>query len=100
MKAEIWMICSEICLEIFSVAECMEAKGRWISRMRATEGCKRRRPARGDSGNFEEVVFDVIKTFTQRSGIVRAFLRVCRFIFLRGLIRVRVSRLGACECQG
>ena len=30
LKAEIWMICSEICLEIFSAAECMEAKGKRI----------------------------------------------------------------------
>ena len=33
LKAEIWMICSEICLEIFSAAECMEARGRGFSRI-------------------------------------------------------------------
>ena len=30
LRVVIWMICSEICLEIFSAAECMEAKGKRI----------------------------------------------------------------------
>ena len=35
----------------------------------------------------------MIKRLPLKIRIVRAFLRVCRFIFLRGLIRVRVIRL-------
>ncbi len=71
MKAEIWMICSEICLEIFSAAECMEAKGEEDFRgFHGFRGYERQRDAKGEdlhaeiAVTFEEAVFGCDKTFT------------------------------------
>ena len=71
LKAEIWMICSEICLEIFSAAECMEAKGEEDFRgFHGFRGYERQRDAKGEdlhaeiAVTFEEAVFGCDKTFT------------------------------------